>query len=1476
VAGGGVAGGGVLGVEGVVPWVLSGRDVGGLRGQAERLREWMADGDASVGDVGLSLAGRCGFERRAVVVGGAREELLDGVGSVAGGVRGLGVVEGAVDGGIGGGGVVFVFPGQGSQWSGMAVELMDESPVFAERMRLCEEAFTGLVDWSLERVLRGTDGEPGFDRVDVVQPALFAVMVSLAALWRACGVEPCAVVGHSQGEIAAACVAGGLSLQDAARLVVLRSKALRKVSRLGGMVSVGLSLSEVEGWLEGREGLGVGALNGPGSVVVSGERGALDALHKELLEAGVRAREVLIDYASHSHQMEMIRDELLAACEGVVALSGDVPFHSTVTGERMDMTELDGEYWFRNLRERVVFEDVVGSLLREGRRTFVEVSAHPVLAVGAQETAERVLGVEGAGGDGSQGAGETAVASGSRDALVLGTLRREHGGLERFLTSLGEVWVRGVGVDWGRVFAETGAKRVELPTYAFQRRRYWLDPDTPAGSSFAGQQAAGHPLLEAAMSLADGGWLFTGRLSQATHPWLAEHSVMGSALLPATAFLEIALHAATTTGCGDIAELTLQAPLTLPEQGAVHLQATLERPSLAGERTLTIHSRPHATATDTDVPWTHHATATLTSSQGPAYAGARLNGEWPPPGAEAASVEDIYDRLAERGHDYGPALQGLQAVWRRDEELFAEVALTEEQRLQAADFVVHPALLDAAGQLLLADGGDGEGGSVQLVSAWRGVSLHAIGASRLRIHLTPSGAEGQISGANGRASSTYEQASGAQGASIVAVDEAGELVIAIDSLCTRAFPAEQLGAPREPGRESLFQVDWMPVGVPPGAQAEGSWAVLGAPEAGLARALEVAGAEVEAYRDLGSLAASLESGATPTAVLVDCATDPPGRPHGLARYPVWVEGREEPVEGREEPVEGREERVENTDVPGAVSEGASLALALLQAWVADERLAATRLVLVTRGAVAAGDGEDVTDLVGAAVWGLVRSAQSEHPDRFTLVDLDSAPASVQLLDGALASGEPQLAVREGAALVPRLARAAPAGGGSAAARAGTALVTGGTGGLGALVARHLVAEHEVRSLILVSRSGEKAPGARELRSELEGLGAHVQLVACDVGVRSEVERLLASVPAEHPLSIVVHAAGVLDDGVIESLSAERVARVLAPKVDAAWHLHELTQDSGLAEFVLFSSAASTLGAAGQGNYAAANAFLDALAAHRRARGLPAVSIAWGMWAQASGMTGALGAGEQARIARNGLLAMTSAEGLELFDAARGGVQALLVALRLDAGALRARARAGMAPALLGGLVRTPLRRSSEGAGVSLAERLAGVPDGERERIVRGLVREETAFILGHASALAVEEQRPFRELGFDSLMAVELRNRLYAATGLPLPTSLVFDHPTVAAVSRHLLDQAVHNGTPAADLEGDLDKLDLALSGIAENSIERARVAARLQALLLKLDDGEAPIDALDAEDDLQHATDEEVFELIERELGLEGREQDG
>ncbi|MEW1790949.1 SDR family NAD(P)-dependent oxidoreductase, partial [Streptomyces albidoflavus] len=565
------------------------------------------------------------------------------------------------------------------------------------------------------------------------------------------------------------------------------------------------------------------------------------------------------------------------------------------------------------------------------------------------------------------------------------------------------------------------------------------------------------------------------------------------------------------------------------------------------------------------------------------------------------------------------------------------------------------------------------------------------------------------------------------------------------------------------------------------------------------------------------------------------------------------------------------------DAAAAAHAATAQVLETLRDWSAEERFAASRLVVVTRGA------SDGADPAAAAVWGLVRAAQAENPGRFILLDLEPAatsPLGMSALRAALASGEPQLALREDRLLAPRLVRAATPAESDAAGwdPEGTVLITGGTGGLGATVARHLVAEHGVRSLLLVSRRGPAAEGAGELAAALEESGAHVTVAACDVGDRTAVDALLAEIPADRPLRAVVHAAGVLDDGVLDSLTPERLAAVLRPKADAAWHLHEATAGLPLDAFVLFSSVAGTLGSAGQANYAAGNAFLDALARHRRDRGLPAVSMAWGPWTRGSGMTGELTEADTARMARAGMPPIDPEQGLALFDAVTGAAEQepAVLPVRLDLGALRS---LGEVPPLFRSLIRTQARRAASDGGAAaaadLTRRLTGLTRTEGEEVLLDLVRGQIATVLGHGGQADIEPARAFQDLGFDSLTSVELRNRLGALTGVRLPATLLFDYPTPGELVAHLYTRvAPAPADGSAVVLAELDKLERAFAGAEVGAELFDQVAGRLEVLRGKWQElrAEALKGAEKAEEesfDFASASDEDMFDMLDNELGL-------
>ncbi|MFE0186492.1 type I polyketide synthase [Streptomyces sp. NPDC058989] len=1312
------------------PLLLSGADSKALRAQARQTASLLRrQPRLSPLDVAFSLATtRAALAHRAAVPGGDRASLLTALDALA--ATGTSGMVGTTEAVAAAGRLALLFTGQGAQRPGMGRELHGAFPTFAAAFdALCDrfDAYDGFggsrLDGPLRAVLwaeEGTRESALLDRTDVAQAGLFVFEVAMFRLLESWGVRPDVLAGHSVGELAVAHAAGILSERDAVELVAARGRLMRQLPGNGAMVALDASEDEATETLAKAPDLAdrvaVAAVNGPRSVVVSGEEAAVLAIADRFTGRGRRATRLRAGHAFHSPLVEPMLAEFGRVASRLAYQAPRIPVMSTLTGRPAAGDDLrSAAYWVRHARETVRFGDALHRLARDER-----VTAFAEVGPGAQLTAAAVAD------PGLAGEGEV--------PLFTAVVRAGGPETETTLAALARLHVHGLPVDWQRVFAGSGGRRVELPTYPFQRQRYWLaDTLTPA-PDVDGQ---GHPLLTRTTTLPGTERLLcTGHLSGAEQPWLRDHVVAGLSLVPGTAFAEMALHAGEACGLEVLEDFALLAPLVVPGSGGrVQVQVVLGEPDGSGRRSAEVHSRPEESGALG--AWTHHATGRLGPAAG--HRGQDADAEpWPPPGAMPVELAGAYERLAGAGYAYGPVFQGVTAAWRRDEELFAEVRLPESAKPDARRYTIHPALLDAALHAGVLAGPPA--GPARLPFAWRGATVYATGATALRVRLC---------------------AIGTDTVTVDLADQAGRPVARVESLTTRPVPesvdAVAAGLVAAGG---LYRPRW--TGVPVGG--DGPALAVTAPD------------DLDLHAALPSPSAG--AGAARETVVVSLAALP-----------------------------ARSAAAESADPAADTHAMTTRALELLRTRLSGPASPGARLVVVTRGATG-----PVPDLSAAAVWGLARAAQSEYPGRLTVVDTDGRPESLRLLPAAIATGEPQLSLADGTVRVPRLVAAEPlAGVSDGFAAGGTVLITGGTGALGGLLARHLVGRHKARHLVLISRRGPRTAGARRLRTALEQAGARVDVIACDAADRT---RLAAVIDTYAPdLTAVVHAAGILDDGVLEALTPERLAAVLRPKADAAWNLHELTKHLPLSHFVLFSSAAALLGHPGQANYAAANAFLDALAYHRTALGLPALSLAWGPWADE-------GMAARTDLPRAGVLrAVSREEGLALFDAALGSGEPVLAPLLLDRS--RSSAHAGPpVPPPLRDLLRParPTARSEDDGGIRPAvttgdnpghstgiwrARLAALPAPDRAPAVLELVREEVATVLGHPDATAVAPGRPFTALGFDSLTSVLLRNRLSALTGLPLPATLVFDQPSATRLAAHLyeeLNAALPEG-PAAEPE---------------------------------------------------------------------------
>ncbi len=1285
--------------------------------------------------------------------------------------------------------LVFVFPGQGSQWLGMGRTLLRQEAAFREAIERCDLAMRPHGDWSLLAELSAIDtARSRLNEVDVLQPALFAIQVALAALWRSWGIEPHAVVGHSMGEVAAAHVAGALSLEDAARVICSRSRLVKPTIGRGAMAAVDLSIADARRAIVGCEdSVSIAVSNGPTSTVLSGDPAALETIVSRLQRQDIFCRIIKVDFAAHSPQMEPIRADLERALHGLRPRPASLPIYSTVTGQLAEGLSFDPLYWSRNLREPVLFSTAVQRLLKDGHDIFLELSPHPILLSSIQQEFRRA-GIEGA---------------------AIPSLRHEEEEAKVLAGSVGALYSLGYPIDWSRIYPKPG-RSVQLPLYPWDRERCWMDP--PAGDTGVRSQyvpsdgTAKHSLLGRHFKSAQTDTHFwESTLDRSALSYLDDHRVEGLAVLPAALYVEIALAAATEAFPSQsfvLKDVEFRRALFIPDGGGRTLQVTL---SPGADAAVQIYSCPRD-AEPANRSWTLHATAKicfapspvispLVEQEAPANVQARCS--------EQISGQDYYLRLRESGVDYGPSFRSITRLWRCDREMLGEVQVPDQSHRELDACQFHPALLDACFQTLGA-----------------GVAAQTTGNDEQRSYMPTHIDEIRVHGGQGLHlwSHAHLQEPGAAGikGDVRLLDETGHVAVEIVGLRFDSIGRDTKRAADENIDDWLYEFQWQskersnqpPAPDPSASASPSNWLIF----ADSSDVGEKLGALIKVQGDRTILVTRGESYQRADGEHFRINAE---RPEDMRRLLEAVLAPDQPICRAVVHLwsldAGLPEATTVTSLNAAQTLGCNNVLQLVQELARIERIDLPRLWLITRGAQPAGEESLPLDTAQSPLWGLGRVVAQEHPMFWGgLMDLEHAPslpddAAHQLWKEISApDGEDQIAFRQGRRYAGRLIRKPRCATQPAALswRAdGAYLITGGLGELGLSVARWMV-EQGARRLILMGRTrlpprarwNSAEAGSRLAHQiaairELEALGAGVHLAAVDVGDEAQLRAYIDEYRAEGwpPIRGVVHAAGVLQDGLLAQLDASAMDAVLRPKMIGGWLLDRLLKDDPLDFFVLFSSAGSLLGQPGQGNYAAANAFLDALAHHRSAMGKPALSVNWGAWSGLGFAETAGGKRLAARLALAGIRSIAPAQALEVMERLLRQGSTQVAAVPVDWALYRQFFPAGTQSPLLSELAREDADRSPE-AGQSAEKRdaiLAAEP-AQRLQLIQSHLTELVARVLGlPASKLDIEQ--PLSNLGLDSLMAVELKNRIAVDLGVNVPMVTFLSGPSVAQAASQLL-----------------------------------------------------------------------------------------
>ncbi len=1143
----------------------------GLISQAISFRDLLADAASENLENLCSAAGRkrAGSAYRLAVTGSSSEEIREGLEAFLMGEQHPNLTKDKAEDNNQPK-TLFVFSGQGGQWLGMGRDLIEQEPVFRETIDQIDKEIQSRFSWSLLTELQADASTSRLDDVEIIQPAIFAVQVGLAALWKSWGVKADVVAGHSMGEVAGAYVAGVLTLEDAIQVICIRSQQLQSLKGKGAMLATELTKEQALETLQGHEEeISIAAINGPTSTVLSGDPARLEKVMKKLEAENLFCRWVKVDVASHSPQINGITPEVLASLKNLSPQPAAIPFFSTVSASINMGLDMEADYWVQNLRKPVLLSDTVTQLLKEGYNNFIELGPHPILLSSIQQSIQA-----------------------NDNITMLPSMQRDTAGREVLLTSLARLYTRGIPVQWDQLFPGPHSY-VSLPPRPWQRDRYWMDaPQSDNGIAWHQAQSSEskiHPLPGAKIDLAHAptNHVWHSDLSLDRLGYLQDHQVEGLIVFPATGYLEIAFQVVTDVGLGKthtISDFSFQQIMTLTQGKSKSLQTFLA-PDHSGTYELSIYSRESA-----QDRWTKHASARLIKTSISEPCSAKL----PEGSADTINPDILYQAFESRGIQYGAGFRGIESLIREEDHAWGRISLPETLTYQASSYQWHPALLDACLQVLGVTIEDRGVEGLYVPSGCESIIVHADAAdqvwSRVSLRDTTGNSEGSLI------------------ADIHVFDSAGQLLIELTGFQLKSLQAAKPGNQQRKDTW-LYQPKWR---VMDSSELSASdtgeakhWLILADDEGlgdSLADQLKARGdtCQLLAIDDLDTEAALMQR-------IEACLAEAPAAIHGIIH--LWSLSVSSRLGTKADPKDA------------AYSLGVDSTLGLVQA-LAKRFAGSPRLWLVTRGAQSVSHGDTVA-LEQSTLWGLGKVISFELPEiKCVRVDLDPQQSNTEALNQllnqvAIDDDNDQVAFRGKDRLVMRLLPFQP--GAHALSNLSllpdaTYLITGGMGGLGLTTASWMAARG-AKNFVLLGRSEPSAEAAQVVEKMLES-GANVIVAQADVTDRDQVLEIFEKIKTHMPpLKGVIHAAGLLDDGSLLNLDRERMQSVMAPKVNGTWYLHQATAQLDLDFFVLYSSAVSVLGSPGQGNYAAASAYLDAMAWYRQSLGLPAQSINWGPWAE---------------------------------------------------------------------------------------------------------------------------------------------------------------------------------------------------------------------------------------------------------------------